>query len=77
MATRNMSCAKCQGRMEQGVIPDFGYGNVFVSSWQEGVPERNWFGILKWRGKAKHEITAYRCTKCGYLECYANPTVGS
>jgi hypothetical protein len=73
MATRTMSCAKCQGPMEEGCLPDFGYGQVYLGSWQEGAAERNWFGSLKVRGRTRHPITAYRCRSCGYLECYANP----
>jgi hypothetical protein len=73
MAIRNMSCAKCRGRMEEGVIPDFGHGQVYIGSWQEGAAERNWLGSLKVRHKTRHPITAYRCTSCGYLECYAKP----
>jgi uncharacterized protein DUF6487 len=73
MAARSLSCPKCKGSMEPGVIPDFGYGNVFVSSWQEGAADKNWLGSLKARGRTRHEITAYRCRSCGYLECYANP----
>jgi hypothetical protein len=56
--------------MEQGVIPDQGYGKVWASSWQQNN-ERGFFGGLKsWKVK-RIEITAYRCTKCGYLESYA------
>ena len=73
MATRSMSCAKCQGRMEEGVLPDFGYGQVVPGSWQEGPAERNWLGSLKVRHKTRHPITAYRCRSCGYLDLYANP----
>ena len=72
MVAGNLSCPKCQGRMETGFLPDRGYGAVFVGSWQAGAPDRGWFG-LKWRGKTQYEITAYRCSACGYLEHYANP----
>jgi len=41
----------------------------------EGAPEKGWTGNVKMKGKRKLDITAYRCTSCGYLESYANPQI--
>jgi len=66
----NLTCPKCAGAMEPGVVADIGHGVVLPSSWQRDT-ERNLFGSLKyWRVK-RIQITAYRCMKCGYLESYA------
>ena len=65
------SCPKCKGEMEPGVIPDMGYGRVWVSGWQPGAADKGPLGGLKMRGKARYEVTAYRCKACGFLESYA------
>jgi predicted nucleic-acid-binding Zn-ribbon protein len=67
------TCPKCQGAMETGYIPDANYGGVLRSSWTEGAPERNFFGLLKFKGKRQIATTTDRCTTCGYLESYARP----
>jgi len=58
--------------MEVGVIVDQSYNTTFASKWMEGIAEKGFFG-LKGKGKKQIEITAYRCTSCGYLESYAAP----
>jgi hypothetical protein len=63
-------CPKCAGTMEAGVIPDMGYGRVWVSGWIKGGDKGPLGGLKMW-GKARFEIAAYRCVKCGYVECYA------
>ena len=68
-----MPCPKCNGEMQTGVIPDFGYGTVLPSSWMEGEGDKNWMGSVKWRGKLRILISAERCVKCGFLELYAKP----
>ena len=73
MPQRINICPKCQGRMEVGLIPDVGYGKVWVAAWQQGAPEKGLLGGLKRAGKTRYEIIAYRCTACGYLESYAHP----
>src|SRR5262245_13700023 len=65
------TCAKCRGSMEKGVIPDMGYGRVFITHWQAGRATGP-LGGLRQRAQTRYEIAAYRCVKCGYLECYAN-----
>jgi Domain of unknown function (DUF6487) len=68
---QNMSCPKCKGEMEPGVVPDMGYGKVWVSRWQRGAAEKGLLGGLKVRGRLSYEISVYRCKACGYLESYA------
>ncbi|MCD4687195.1 MAG: PF20097 family protein [Anaerolineae bacterium] len=64
-------CPKCEAAMERGYLLDEGTnGRVLPARWEAGFPTQrmNWFGRLNRAGKT---ITAYRCTKCGYLELYA------
>jgi len=65
------ACPKCQGQMQIGFIEDSSYAAILVSTWQGGLPEKNFLGSLKTRGKTRIKITTYRCTSCGYLESYA------
>ncbi len=64
-------CPKCEAEMERGYLLDEGNsGRHRPARWEAGLPttRMNWFGGLNKAGKT---ITAYRCTKCGYLELYA------
>jgi hypothetical protein len=65
---RPSKCAKCQGSMTEGFIPDQGEMRR-VSAWTEGAPRKSWLGV-RW-GKQKIEIQTWRCTRCGFLESYA------
>jgi hypothetical protein len=56
--------------MTQGFVIDETHGSKSVSTWVEGAPVKSWLG-LKTKGKAKHEIQAWRCSRCGLLESYA------
>ena len=70
---RPTSCTKCQGSMSEGVMVDVGYGSYSVGSWQSGPPAvSRWFG-LKVKKKALVPTTAYRCSRCGFIELYAPP----
>ena len=73
MASRSISCPKCQGTMELGYIIDQGYAKVAVAQWVSGEPEISmWMGGgLKLRGKDRLDVTTYRCRRCGFLESYA------
>jgi hypothetical protein len=59
--------------MEDGLLLDYQDGNrAAATSWVARPVERSfWFG-LKVRGKPRFEVRAFRCPRCGYLECYAN-----
>ena len=68
---KRMFCPKCSGRMENGFVIDYTHGATLQSQWAEGEPVRSFWTGLKLKGKEKHKISTYRCTKCGYLESYA------
>ena len=57
--------------MEPGYLLDETYGRVRPSQWIEGAPEFSIWTGLKLRGKRKIEVATYRCSRCGYLESYA------
>jgi hypothetical protein len=71
LSRQNEKCPKCAGAMTEGHIPDFCYGAILRSSWIVGVPEKNWLGSIKTKGKTLLPITSCRCSSCGYLEQYA------
>jgi len=64
------TCQKCTSEMEPGLIPDRGYNYTYPEAWVEGEGEKGWLG-LKLKNKRLYAISAYRCTKCGFLETYA------
>jgi hypothetical protein len=62
--------------MDAGWIADRGHGNAMQrAKWIEGEPQmQRWLGIT-WgpttKGKQQHEVTVWRCPRCGNLESYA------
>jgi hypothetical protein len=65
------SCWKCQGEMQSGYVLDQTYGGFVLPTWREGVPGNSLFGQLKPLGPP-FPVTIYRCTRCGFLESYAD-----
>lgn len=66
------TCPKCGSRFEEGFALDRGDHHIrHQSLWIAGKPERSFLVGLKIRGKAKHPIATWRCTRCGFLESYA------
>lgn len=66
------SCPKCQSSMKEGFVIDHTYGSRGVSTWIEGAPEKSiWVGH-KLSGKKAFEVQTWRCSRCGFLENYAN-----
>jgi predicted nucleic-acid-binding Zn-ribbon protein len=64
-------CPKCSGAMHEGFVLDATHGAMTVSSWVEGAPQKSaWTGV-KLSGRARSEISAWRCARCGFLEHYA------
>jgi hypothetical protein len=60
--------------MAEGFVLDATHGGVAASSWVEGAPEKNvWTGI-KLAGRARAEISSWRCGRCGFLELYTAAT---
>jgi len=65
-------CPKCQKTMERGHVPDIGHGQIYLTGWSPGAPERRRFlGGIKFRAKEQLPLTAFRCPGCGYVELYA------
>ena len=68
----SVRCSKCAGVMEEGFIPDFGhYQYVRPLRWVEGKPERSFWTGTKVGDRREANVSAYRCTACGYVELYA------
>jgi ribosomal protein S27AE len=68
-------CPRCGGVMQAGFAlgwpPGWGSEQSRPMAWVEGTPERSrWVGI-KVTDKEAFQITAWRCSGCGYLEFYA------
>lgn len=66
-----LTCPECQGTMVPGTMVDRADLNMATQAeWVEGPLTRSF-----WTGAAKNdvrlEVTAYRCSKCGYLKLYA------
>lgn len=72
MSDEIYSCSKCDGEMVRGFSPDLTYGGVLVARWFEGVPEKSFWTGTKTRSEAGTPIAAFRCSKCGYLEFFAD-----
>jgi hypothetical protein len=69
-------CPKCQGEMVQGFVADFAHGQVVVSTWVEGPPEKSFWSGTKVPRDRCVPIGTFRCADCGYLESYAHPEFG-
>jgi hypothetical protein len=65
-------CPKCNGKMEQGFLPDFGYGAVSLGSWHRGLPKRSILTGIKVIRSYKIPLAAFRCSLCGFVELYSN-----
>ncbi|MGH9933272.1 MAG: hypothetical protein ACREA9_29155, partial [Pyrinomonadaceae bacterium] len=62
MAELNLSCSKCDGRMEEGFIADRKDDDRFaVTDWVEGKPEKSFWKGIKTGDKVKIQIKTYRC----------------
>jgi predicted nucleic-acid-binding Zn-ribbon protein len=70
----SLICPKCRSEMEVGFLADRGDGDAkYQSVWVRGVPEPGFLGLTpKVWGRAQIKVLTYRCTRCGYLESYAN-----
>jgi hypothetical protein len=64
------TCAKCDGEMEVGYIPDYIPGGIKPSFWAKGLPKKSfWTGITE--PDRLTPIITFRCINCDYLELYA------
>jgi hypothetical protein len=73
MPNEKLQCAKCNGEMVQGFVPDFAEGGTFVLGWHPGQPESSFWTRTKAKATEGLPIGAFRCKDCGYLELYAAP----
>ena len=64
-------CPKCRGRMTQGFVhlPDTG-GRV---KWVDGEPGF-WNALKAGFNRSSSDLKSLRCTECGFIELYADPT---
>jgi hypothetical protein len=57
--------------MTEGFITDQGHGLIVVPNWVEGPPRTSaWVGV-RLSGKARSQVSTWRCRRCGFLENYA------
>ena len=64
-------CGKCGGAMKEGFQVESLHNSARVAQWVEGPPEFWILKVLKLRGRRKLSIRTWRCSKCGYLESFA------
>jgi predicted nucleic-acid-binding Zn-ribbon protein len=65
--TAALTCPKCKGAMEAGVILDYWDNTFNQTKWTPGNPKMHVFSKMP----TTKNVTTYRCTNCGYLEAYA------
>ena len=71
MAARTPSCPKCNASMTEGFVLDVSYGTRKPNLWVEGKPEKSFWVGVKLANRRQIEISAFRCSSCGFLETYA------
>ncbi len=75
----DLKCAKCQGSMEEGFMPEYAHPTLLVTRWYPGAPKEAEIRVLgmkvvEWldlRESGMRVVSTYRCVNCGYLESYA------
>ena len=61
--------------MEEGFILDVAQRGYSQATWVQGPPEPSFWVGLKLNGKTRRPVVALRCSRCGYLESYAQNTL--
>lgn len=73
--TAGSPCRWCDGgTLTEGFIEDTGHSRGFAR-WIRGPLERGVFGGAKRMRRARMQIDAYRCDRCGHLELFATVSV--
>ena len=72
MAGSNSGCPKCGASMEEGFVPDFAHSTILIGSWHAGKPKKSFLRRTDVSFKDGIPIGAFRCSKCGFLELYAD-----
>ena len=71
------ACPECSAALEEGFIPDYSHAQILQLAWQRGPAEPSKFlGMsngIKVHAENQLNVTAKRCTRCGYLKLYALP----
>jgi hypothetical protein len=57
--------------MDEGFVLDQAHNFNAQSKWIEGPPTKSFWTGIKMKGRAVIPVTTYRCSKCGYLESFA------
>ena len=68
---RSRDCPKCGGAMAEGFLVDRTHGGAGVTAWVEGEPVKSVWTGLKLKGRARIDVSSWRCRRCGFLESYA------
>ena len=63
--------------MEVGFGLDKDRNAVQPSRWLQGYPEASWLTGVKTGDRDCRAIVMWRCTICGFLECYAQEQVSA
>ena len=61
--------------MDAGFGIDKDSGSVQAARWVKGVPESSWWQGTEAKDRECRDIIMWRCTACGFLECYAQQPV--
>lgn len=64
-------CPDCQRRLEGGFLLDSSQGGYAAGQWVEGPPEKNFWGLLKLKGRRRLTVYAWRCPGCAQVRLYA------
>ena len=63
--------------MLQGFIPDFAHAATLLAKWHAGIPRKSFWGNIKASHAGGVPIGAFRCSRCGLLELYADDRFSS
>jgi hypothetical protein len=69
----SLRCPKCSQPMVEGFIPDLNYQAVAMTMWVEGRAQPSFWSGVGAQWERSIPIGSFRCSSCGYLECYARP----
>ena len=65
-------CPHCNSPMDPGFLEDQGQSTGSLR-WIPEKMEKGVFGGTRLFGKRRHDVHAYRCTKCGRLDLFVEP----